>query len=171
MQQKHDKGKKVQWILRAVILSMMVPAFGVNPPEKAPEWVLQDTQGKNLASYDLIGKVVVMDFWAIWCSTCKPELMELAELQEELREEGVVIVGIGVDSGDREFLAQFKELLNLNFPLLSGNPRTVKRILREYGNIRRIPTLIILDRDGYIVHRITGFKNKEELKALLRPLL
>ncbi len=119
---------------------------------------------------DLRGKIVVMDFWAIWCSTCKPELKELAQLQEELGVEKVVVVGIGVDSGDLDFLGRFKDMLNLNFDLLTGNRRTVKQILRDYGNIRRIPTLIIIDRKGNIAHRITGFKGKDELSRLILSL-
>ncbi|MBC8400112.1 MAG: TlpA family protein disulfide reductase [Candidatus Marinimicrobia bacterium] len=140
-------------------------------PEKAPEWVLQNTKGENVALYDLKGKVVIIDFWAIWCTTCKPELIELSELQTELQQNDFTVVGIGVDSGDIDFLAKFKALLGLNFQLLSGNRRIVKRILRDYGNIRRIPSMIIIDKEGKIVHRITGFKHREELKDLIKPLL
>ena len=145
--------------------------FADGQPEKAAEWVLQSTDGERIALYDLKGKIVIIDFWAIWCATCKPELQELSKLQEQMRADGVVVVAIGVDSGDLNFLKEFQSYLNLNFPLLTGQKRQIKRILREYGNIRQIPSIIIIDKEGNIVHRITGFRPQEELIKLVNPLL
>ena len=116
-------------------------------PEKASEWVLQSTDGSRVALYDLKGKVVIIDFWAIWCTTCKPELQELSQLQEKLIDD-VVVVAIGVDSGDMKFLKEFHAYLDLSFPLLFGKKHQIKRILRDYGNIRQIPSIIIINREG-----------------------
>lgn len=150
---------------------MLITLIGAAQPERAPEWVLKNTDGENIALTDLQGKVVIIDFWAIWCSTCKPELRELSALQDELGSVGLQIVGIGVDSGDIKFLKEFEEFMKLNFPLLTDQRRLVKRILRDYGNIRQIPSMIIIDRTGNVIHRITGFKNRAELIPLLEPLL
>ncbi len=158
---------KIALFTSIILLSIIQASL----PERAQEWVLQNTDGKNIALTDLYGNVVIIDFWAIWCSTCKPELRELSALQDELGSQGLQIVGIGVDSGDLEFLKEFKSFMKLSFPLLTGQRRLVKRILRDYGNIRQIPSMIIIDQSGYIIHRITGFKNRSELLPLLIPLL
>ena len=55
-------------------------------------------------------------------------------------------MAIIVDYGDMAFLNEVKDDLELSFPLLFVSKREIKRILREYTNIKQIPTLINVDR-------------------------
>ena len=159
--------------MKQIILTIvfMVGAIVGQTPQRAPEWVLQNTKGQNVSYYDLKGSVILINFWSVCCATCKPELMELGELHTELEDQGLITIGIGISSGDVEFIRQFKELIGVDIPLLTGNPRILKRILDDFGKIRRIPSLVIIDQEGYVVHKIPGFISKEEMKELLLPLL
>ena len=65
----------------------------------APDFSLQDLDGKplDLASYR--GKVVLLDFWATWCTPCRGEIPHFVELQNKYRDLGLQVIGISMDDG------------------------------------------------------------------------
>ena len=68
----------------------------------APEWALKDGTGRVHRSADYRGKVVVMDFWAVWCAPCHAMMPGLQKLHRELSRRGVVVLGISTfeEGGD-----------------------------------------------------------------------
>jgi thiol-disulfide isomerase/thioredoxin len=69
------------------------------PP--APPFHLENIAGGAIDLAELRGKVVLIDFWATWCGPCLRGIPHLNELQKELGDEGVVILGVSVDRGAR----------------------------------------------------------------------
>jgi len=72
------------------------------PPSPAPAWQLLDPYGNMVYSTNFAGKVVIVDFWATWCSPCKAEMPDLVALQSKYRADGLVIVGADVSWSGRE---------------------------------------------------------------------
>jgi thiol-disulfide isomerase/thioredoxin len=64
---------------------------------KAYSFTLTTTDGRKIRSDDLIGKVVVIDCWATWCSPCMALLPELKALYEKWHQQGLEIVGVSLD--------------------------------------------------------------------------
>jgi len=73
-----------------------------------------NNQPLDLANYR--GKVVLLDFWATWCTPCRGEIPHFVELQNTYAEQGLQVIGISMDDDVkpvREFYRQFE----MNYPV------------------------------------------------------
>lgn len=110
---------------------------------------------------DLAGKVVVVDFWASWCTPCKASFPSLSAVQNEFGSRGVVVLGVSVDEKQAAF-EQFKKRLKPSFATVR---ETDHRIAADL-NVPTMPTTLILDRTGRIRFVHAGFHG--ETPAQLR---
>jgi len=141
-------------------------AQGKTPP--APHFDLGrlDVHGKlSLAS--LRGKVVVLNFWASWCSPCKSEAPRLEAAWRRWRAQGVVVVGVDAQdfSGDaRRFMRRYK----LTYPNVHDGPGTV---LPKYG-VTGFPETYFVARSGKLVgERVQGEISRKRLAAGIQRAL
>ncbi len=125
-----------------------------------------DAEGRRhtLAEYD--GKVVVVDVWATWCPPCRASLPELAKLQTEA-DGRYAVLPISIDDGG--FAEVNAYLRSRPMPLKAFVPEQ-RSSLDPFGPINGIPTTIIVDGDGKLRTRWSGYasgKAESELKAAL----
>ena len=118
--------------------------------------------GGELQLSSLKGKVVLLNFWGIWCIPCRKEIPRLQAMYEELRHRGLEIVGI--DVGDeaetaRKYVAQ----QSMSYPVLLS-----EEIANDY-HVEVFPTNVIIDRAGRIRHVEEGYE--EGTTALLRDII
>jgi len=126
--------------------------IGVDDGDYPPPFTLPNLNGDQISLTDYRGKVVVLDLWATWCGPCRAEIPFLVELYEEMKDEGLVVVGVGLDRGGAGVLQPFVASNNVTYPILVGNPA----IQAEY-KVSGIPTTFILGRDGRIVTKHVGY--------------
>jgi len=62
---------------------------------------LPDIQGENQAVSQWLGNVIVVNFWATWCTPCREEIPEFIEAQKKFHDQGLVFVGIAIDQADK----------------------------------------------------------------------
>ena len=111
------------------------------------------------------GKVLLINFWATWCAPCRKEMPDLQRLSETLDRRRFDVIGVSVDEDInlvREFLLQRGiRFVNFQDPDLSISDRLL--------GIDVFPTTFIVDRDGNILHRISGEQiwNQATFEALL----
>lgn len=135
--------------------------------EKAPDFELSTLDGKVIRLSDFIGKIVIVDFWATWCAPCRMAIPELVELQSEYRDD-LVIIGISLDQPyTQQNLQPFIESYGINYPVVLGTLEVVE----AYGNIRGIPTSFIVNQDGEIVNKFTGYVPKSHYTTDIDRLL
>ena len=67
----------------------------------APDFTLPDLEGNSLTLSDFKGKVIILNFWATWCSPCRKEIPDFIELYENYKDEGLLIIGVNLDRGNR----------------------------------------------------------------------
>ena len=119
----------------------------------------------SLASYK--GQVVLLDFWATWCPPCRVELPALNRLYGELKEKGFVIVGMTVDNGSAEQVAEAVRPFALSYPVgLAGGD-----VQQSYGGIRAVPTKFLLDKNGAVAKQYLGVVPEKQLRADIETLL
>ncbi|MBD3367628.1 MAG: redoxin domain-containing protein [Candidatus Eisenbacteria bacterium] len=136
-----------------------------------PEFELPDLDDNTVTLADYEGDVVIIDLWATWCPPCREEIPFLIELYEEHRNDGLVVIGIGLDQGGADVLRPFAEKHDISYPILVGG-REISRTYRASS----IPTTYIIGRDGRIAARHVGFhpsmkaEMREMVEGLLKPV-
>ena len=122
------------------------------------------------------GKVVLLDFWALWCTTCIEEMPHTAAMQKELRDRGLVVVTVSIDdAGDAQAAA---ELLAAKAPGFTENYRSkfggsddsVTRFAIPAG----VPHLRLYDRAGKLRQSFPGESDKldgKQIRAAVERLL
>jgi len=139
--------------------------------EPAPEITLPNLDSEAVSVSDFPGKVILYDFWAVWCGPCVESLPFYQELQDRYREEGLVVVGLHVD--DRtppiEEVRAYLEDRGVSYLNLLSTAEA-----DEAFRIFAMPTTYITDRDGVIRTRHIGFnpertpgRLEEEVRGLL----
>ena len=135
----------------------------------APDFHLRGVTGTgspDVRLSDLRGQVVLVNFWASWCTECRTEQPALNGLWQRYRDAGVVVVGVDFQdaSGDaREFVARS----GTSYPVVVD--RRSETAL-AYG-VRGIPETYLVDRGGRIVDRVIGPVDEAKLGRRIDTLL
>jgi len=140
------------------------PADLVNEP--AIEFEGVDLDGNIVRLSDLTGKVVLINFWGVWCISCRQEIPELVALDRQWRDRGLVI--LGADYGDEpKTLPPFVEEFGMSYPVLLDDG------LAERYSVIVFPTSILIDRSGRLRLRVEGFlpERFETMTASIEYLL
>lgn len=142
-----------------------VPAKDMSHPKLS----LKDLSGVKHSIADYRGKVVVLNFWATWCSPCREELPMLNALEKQYAAQGVVFIEASLDDKkDQNKIPAFLSKAGVDFPVWIGaGADTIKKL--DLGKI--IPATLILDRDGKAVSRLLGEARHDELVARLDWIL
>ena len=139
--------------------------------EPAPDLSLLDLEGNPVPLRDFDDKVVVFDFWAVWCGPCRVSLPFFQELEDRYREDGLVVVGLHVDDG----LPELDEVRAYLADLEIGYLNLISTLeADEQFRVAVVPTTYITDRDGIVRMRHLGFnpeRTPERLEEEIRGLL
>jgi cytochrome c biogenesis protein CcmG/thiol:disulfide interchange protein DsbE len=136
----------------------------------APLATLVTLDGQRISSADLLGQVVILTFWATWCSPCREELPLLSDYLASHAGSGLRILGFSLDT--REKLDEVRRVAqSLRFPvgLMSDSSAP------GYGRIWRLPVSFTVDRQGRLAE--DGWKEKkpawtrQRLDEVVTPLL
>ena len=134
-----------------------------------PDFSLKDFRGESRRISEWNGKVLLLNFWATWCSPCQKEIPELIALQEDYKEKGLQIVGIAID--ELGTTQEFANMAGINYPTLIGEEEAIQVAL-SYGNtIGALPYTVIVDRNKRIAFTQPGQVHRDEIESLIRRLL
>jgi len=129
--------------------------------KEAEDFKLKDLNGKNVELKSLRGKVVVLDFWATWCAPCREEMPHLEKLHRELKDKGLVVVGINTE--DAKAARSFMKKYEYTFMTLidDGNASVIYKI-------DAIPTVFVIDKEGKITSHYIGAQSEETLREAIK---
>ncbi len=119
--------------------------------KSAPEFELKDFTGRLWRLSDLRGKVVFINFWATWCTTCKAEMPYKERLYEKMQGRPFQMLGILFRDDPRNLIQYFQEH-KVSPPTLISPDNEVARL---YG-ITGVPETFIVDKEGIIREKIVG---------------
>lgn len=142
-------------------------AAGNIDDEKAPDFTLLTLNGEEVKLTDYSGKIVILDFWATWCAPCRKGIPDLVSIQNEYKDE-IVVIGISLDQPSTQRNIQlFIDHFGINYPVVLGT----QEVSVAYGYIQAIPTSFIIDGERNIVQKHVGLVSKailiEEINSLL----
>lgn len=166
-------------------------AAPVSPPTPAayvPSCVLLGQRLVNFALYDLNnqpwefrthrrGKLTLIDFWGTACAPCIESMPNLRKLHSGYASSGLEIVGISYDNSPNpqmkvQRIRQLSQKLQLNYTQLVGAGADCP--VSNQFNITGIPTLVLVDENGWIIWRHVGMLDAyryQELELLVRQRL
>jgi len=132
----------------------------------APDFTLGLFDGGEISLSDLRGQIVVLNFWASWCTPCKEEAPMLESVWQRYAGQGVAV--IGVDYKDTEPAARaFLDQFGITYP---NGPDTRSRIAGAYG-VQGVPETFVITQQGEIAKVFVGSPTEAQLTAVLEDLL
>jgi thiol-disulfide isomerase/thioredoxin len=114
-----------------------------------PDFDEKDLEGNPLSISRFKGKVVLIDFWAVWCGPCIAELPHVLEAYAKHHDKGFEIIGISLDQ-DRAKLDAFLQEKGMTWPQYFDGQGWQNKLAQEYG-INSIPATFLLDGEGKII--------------------
>jgi cytochrome c biogenesis protein CcmG, thiol:disulfide interchange protein DsbE len=120
-------------------------------PLALPDFSLEDLEGKTVRIKDYKGKVILLNFWATWCSSCRKEAPSLEKLYGQYHSKNFVLFRIGTKES-RETVAKFLEKNPLRLPILLDKKNKVGKLLGVWVH----PTSYLVDKKGMLRYRSMG---------------
>jgi peroxiredoxin len=133
----------------------------------APDFSLESLDGKTMRLSDLRGKAVLLNFWATWCGPCKIEMPWFVDFQNQYGSQGLQIVGVAMDDASKEDIGKFAKDMGVNYPILMGK----EAVADQYGGIDALPQTFLIARDGKVVDKIVGLRDKAEIEDAIKKAL
>ncbi len=129
-----------------------------------PDFTVTTFSGETYQKSQLAGKIILLNFWSSWCSTCDEEGAVLEEVWQEVKEDGeIVFIGVNYVDTEKDSLA-FLEKYGITFP---NGPDMGSRISRMF-KVEAVPETYIIGRDGRLAAIMIGaFQSAEEIHAAL----
>jgi thiol-disulfide isomerase/thioredoxin len=127
-----------------------------------------DTTGHAYTADSLLGKVVVVNFWATWCHPCQKEIPDLSKIYDQYKGKGVVILGVMADSPDDSQLLNFQSDYAMSYPVVRGT----SDLNVGFSYPQNLPTTFVFDKTGHRVGQPRiGAISPTELTAQLDELV
>jgi len=166
-----------------IVLALAINAYGngglkptpQSPPgdgkvgQKAKDFTLKTFSGEKVSLSDHKGKVVLLDFWASWCTPCREEMPYLDILQKTYGSEAFAVLAINIDNQPKNALGFLKRYSIKLTPLWDEK----KEVVSVY-DVQTMPSSVLIDQRGFIRLIQSGFqvedfqKYKREIEKLLK---
>ena len=141
-------------------------AAAVSTLRAAPDLSVIDLNGDALRTSNYKGKVVLVNFWAAWCTPCAEEVPQFIALQKKYQDEGLQVIGFSVEDDAGE-LRDFYRKHQMNYPVVPSD----LKIADGFGGVLGLPTTFLIGKDNFIHAKHNGATNfsalEQEVVALL----
>lgn len=129
----------------------------------APRFTAKTLGGEAFNNQSLMGKVVLVQFWATWCQYCRKDAGPVDILANEFEKDGLIVLAVDVAESKKKVRA-----------FLEQNPRRAKIVLMEDTNLAAVfeaksfPQYVLINRQGRVVGQQNGAGGDAALRGLLR---
>ncbi len=162
-------------LLGALLLGMVVwpgDAAALKEGETFPHFAGQDLNGVAVDTKTFAKKLLLIDFWSVYCSSCIQEMPHIVALYTKYKDQGLQCIGIDLDpmmppAKVRKFLE------GQSFPMPYPNIQDNKRQIMSLLGVSMLPTTILVDPAGTVRLFHVGYKPgfEKELEAIVKKLL
>jgi thiol-disulfide isomerase/thioredoxin len=150
-------------------------AYSFKPGDEAPDFTGTNFFAKDEVinfTKDLKGKkVVLLEFWSIFCVSCKEEMPKLVEIYEKYKNEDIYFISVDLDTSSRRVRRYFQNPANVTPPYF--NVMDKRRIIANLFKVSILPTTIIIGKDGKITKYHVGYKpgDEKDMEETIKSLL
>ncbi len=159
-----------KFCLILVFLLIVTASIEASEIKADPALIISTLDGSNFDLKEKKGKVVIINFWAKWCNSCRKKMLILDEIYNEYKSKGLEIIGISIDRR-----SQRKKVLEISSSLSYPNAMfyEAKEISFEEPDI--IPVNYVIDKNGKLITKIINTDDaeitKQDFENILKPLL
>lgn len=157
------------FLIIAVALPTTAPA-DLTPRDSRkplPEVALTDDKGAPVSLSTYKGHVVLLDFWATWCTGCKEEIPWFMEFQDKYNKTGLTVVGASLDDDGWKSVKPFLREHKINYRIVLGTMESAK----PFGINKGMPISVLIDRAGKIADIHPGMVDKDAFEREIQTLL
>ena len=108
-----------------------------------------DLDGNPISLQQYRGKVVLLDFWAVWCGPCIGEMPNVRKVYDAYKDMGFDVIGVSLDTDESE-LRQYLEVCNIPWRQIFSGEGWQSPLAKQYG-IHGIPSAWLIDREGKLI--------------------
>ena len=129
-----------------------------------PDFSATDLDGKPISLQQYRGKVVLLDFWAVWSGFCIGDILKVKKIYDTYKDQGFDIIGVSLDTDETKLCNYLKENDIPWRQIYSGLER--QSPLAQQYDVRSIPARWLIDRDGKLIahearHKLISRKGRE----------
>jgi len=124
--------------------------------------------GEKITSKDLLGKVVLINFWATDCPGCIAEMPGLINTYNKYKNQNFELIAVSMFYDPPSHVLNYSKNNNLPFPVVLD---IEKKIATQFKNVTLTPTSFLLDHQGKIINQIIGEINFNEFDLLLQKTI
>ncbi len=125
-----------------------------------------DQYGQKVPAARLEGQWLLINYWAEWCAPCRKEIPQLNRLAEQLKDSGVVVLGVNFDALQGDALTKASQQMGIAFTVLAQNPAARWQLPRS----EVLPVTYIVSPQGELVQQLRGEQDAAGLHSLLLAL-
>ena len=128
-----------------------------------PDFSATDLNGEPISIESYRGKVVLVDFWAVWCGPCIAEMPNVKKVYEKYKDKGFDVIGISLDN-DETRLRNFLKEKNIPWRQVFSGKGWESPVAQQYG-IVSIPNMWLIDKEGKLISNNARGEKLESMVA------
>lgn len=131
--------------LLVLLIAMQTSAYAIEEGKSAPAFVAKLLGGKSFSVESAKGQVVIINFWATWCSPCRQEMPAFESYYDKHKNQGLRMIAVSLDEPADE--DKVKEVMS-HYTFDAALER--ETLHKGYGRIWRLPLTFVIDRKGVV---------------------
>lgn len=123
--------------------------------------------GSDIKLEDYKGKIVIVDLWDTWCPPCRKEIPHFIDLYSAYKDQGFVMLGLAFGREGQQAVEKFLTDYGVNYV----NGYVNEDVIAKLGRPQGIPTTYVIDQNGNVYKKYTGYNDKSVFEADIKALL
>lgn len=133
-----------------IIENLYIQTIGLSAGKPAPDFILLDADGKQVALSSFKGKVVYIDFWATWCAPCLSEMPNSHKLSEKFKDnKDLVFLYVNVRDDEKNWKKFISKGTLQGINLFANEQQSID--LYKVYNFKGIPHYVLIDKNGNLI--------------------
>ena len=148
-------------------LLAQLPPPATEVGDLAPDILLKDSTGKDVALSSLRGQIVLIDFWASWCGPCRQENPNVVKTYNQFKDKGFTIYSVSLDQDKGKWINAIAKD-KLTWPSHVSDLKGWQSEGAKLYRVTSIPATFLIGKDGRIISKnLRGGKLESELQKLI----